>query len=203
MTEFPSQSHKAREPREVKPVVMTPGKITKAPAGRRLMETFFQGDFKSTISSMIWNTFFPNLRDNMADSVHDGIDSLFHGQGGGGSRSRSRGGSSRFAGSQISRHSPDRALAGRSERFSKEDREQQRVDRVEIGSRAEAEEVLAALNRSIDQFDAVTLAEFYQLVDLSPSHTDYKFGWDDLGGAGVVHSRGGYYLDLPPVITLK
>lgn len=202
MTEFPSQSHKAREPREIQPVTVTPGRIRKAPPGRRILATMFQGDLKTTFASMIWNTFFPNLRDNLTDAIHDGVETLFHGDGGG-YRSRGRG-SSRFStGSQISKHNPDRALGSRSERFTREDREQQRTNIVELDSRAEAEEVLNALNASIDQYDAVTLAEFYQLVELPTAHTDFKFGWTDLGGTSIVASRGFYYLDLPPVITLK
>jgi hypothetical protein len=152
---------------------------------------------------MIWETFFPNLRDNIEDSVHDGISALFGGTSGGYRRSSRVPG----RGGNITRHNPDRALGGRSvvpePRLSREDKVLQNTGVIEIDSRAEAEEILAALNAAIDQFDAVSLAEFYQMVRMTPDHTDYKFGWEDLGGAKIVHSRGAYYLDLPKPIVLR
>lgn len=204
MDQFPSQSHKSGEPREVQAVTRSPGRIRKAPLGRRLMSTFFQGDAQTTWTSMIWETFFPNLRDNIEDSVHNGISTLF-----GGTSSRGfYGGSRRGPGnSQISKHNPDRALGSRmgssEPRISREDRLAQRLDVIEIDSRAEAEDVLSKLIATIDQYDFVRLAEFYQMVQISPEHTDYQWGWEDLGGSKIVHSRGAYFLDLPPLIRIK
>lgn len=199
MTEFPSQSHKANEPREIVPITRNPGRVRPAPLGRRFRETFIQGDAKTAWSSMLWNSFLPGMRDQLAEAVHQGIDSLFNG-----GTTSYRPNRRSPAGSNISRHNPDRALGGRpSERLTREDRGRQDTSVIEIDSRAEAEEILAALAQTIDQFDVVTLAEFYQLVRITPEHTDYKFGWEDLGGARVTHSRGSYYLDLPPTIALK
>ena len=204
MDQFPSQSHASREPREIQPVVLTPGKIRKAPVGQRLRETFFQGNARDVWGAMFWEVFMSGIRDNVADAFHEGVDTLLRGQGGGGYR-RSRSGIGRS--NSNSRHNPDRALGGggrgTDDRYSRDDRNRQNTSVIEIGSRAEAEEVLRAMNASLDQFDVVTLAEFYLLVKITPDHTDYKFGWEDLGGSRIAHSRGTYYLDLPPVITLK
>lgn len=204
MDQLPSQSHRAREPREVQPVVMNAGRIRKAPLGTRLRETFFQGNARDVWGAMFWEVFMSGIRDNVADAFHEGVDTLLRGQGGGGGYRRSRSGISRN--NSINRHNPDRALGvtrGAEDRYSREDRNRQNTSVIELDSRAEAEEVLVAMNASLDQYDFVTLAEFYQLVRISPEHTDYKFGWEDLGGAKISHSRGSYYLDLPPVITLK
>jgi len=37
----------------------------------------------------------------------------------------------------------------------------------------------------------------YELVGLDSTHTDHKWGWEELTGAGVSRIRGGYLLDLP------
>lgn len=206
MTEFPSQSHKSREPREIQPITMGAARVRNEPAGRRMLKTIFLGDARTTWSSMIWDSFFPNLRDNINDVFHDGIDNLFNGNGGsgyyGGGRRRNRGSQSR---SGITRHNPDNALGGSvsQERMSRADRNNHNLKVLEIDSRAEAEEVLNAMLQLIDSYDQVTLAEFYQMVRQTPEHTDYKWGWEDLGGASVVHSRGYWYLDLPDPIILK
>lgn len=205
MEQFPSQSHKSENPREIQPVTREPGRLRKAPAGRRFLATMFQGDAQTTWTSMIWESFFPNLRDNIEDTVHNGISTLFGGTSSvgyyGGNRRRNH-----HTNSGISRHNPDRALGssvGSEARFSREDRQAQRLNVIEIDSRAEAQEVLSQMLQTLDQYDVVTLADFYMMVRITPEHTDFGWGWDDLGGAKVVHSRQTYYLDLPPLIKIK
>lgn len=206
MEQFPSQSHKGSEPREIQPITREPGRVRKAPAGRRMLATFFQGDAQTTWTSMIWDSFFPNLRDNIEDSIVNGIHTLF---GGTSSRSYYGGHGHRRSGTGnlITKHNPDQALGGRGpsvdSRISREDRMAHRYNVIDIASRAEAEDVLTAMNATIDQYDMVRLAEFLQMVHISPEHTDYQWGWEDLGGTKVVHSHGNYYLDLPQPIKIK
>ena len=58
MEEFPAQSHKSREPREIQPVTTNPGRIRKAPWGRRFRETIIKGDAQSVWAKhKIWDTF--------------------------------------------------------------------------------------------------------------------------------------------------
>jgi len=199
MTEFPSQSHKSHEPREVRPVTKSPARERKAPLGRRLRDTIFKGDAESAWSSMVWNSFFPGLADQVENALHEGLSTLFGGTSTAYARQRNR------PGSRISRYSPDRALGNNPSpsRVEVDPRDRHNSLVYELDSRAEAEEVLVAMNVTIDQFDAVTFAEFLQMIRKTPEHTDYKFGWDDLGGSKVVHSKGSYFLDLPPVVTLK
>lgn len=202
MTEFPSQSHKSREPRAVEAIVSSPGRVRPAPTGRRLKETIFQGDARSVWTSMIWDTFFPNLRDNFADAVHNGIDALFGGYSTSG-RVRSRyGGSHR--GSSISKHNPDRALGrGQESRYNADALRDGDTSVIELDSRVEAQEVLNKMNLLIDQYDQCTMADFKRLVDISPTHVDFGIGWEELGEAHVVSSKGSYYFDLPDPIRLS
>lgn len=205
MDQFPNQSRKASESREVEPITREPGKIRKAPFGRRVLASMFLGDAQSTWNSAIWESFFPNLRDNIEDSVINAVHTLF---GGAGSRGYGRGRhTSHYTPSgQISRYNPDRALGSRvppEPRMSREDKQDQNLKVIEIASRPEAEDVLAAMNATIDQYDVITLAEFYQMVRIPHDHADYQFGWEDIGGAKVVHAHGAYFLDLPPLIKLK
>lgn len=202
MTEFPSQSHKSREPKVIQQVTTSEARIRKAPIGRRIRENFIRTPASSVWQGMIWDVFIPGLVDNIGSALHDGIDSMF-----GGTRMGRRTGSNRYAHSSasgISRYNPDNALGHRRhEQFDEDARRNQDISVIEIDSRVEAEEVLNQMNFLIDQFDVCTLADFYQLVGISPNHPDYKFGWENLGNARVVHSRGAYYLDLPKPLQLK
>jgi len=154
---------------------------------------------------MIWDSFFPNLRDNIEDAFHNGVSTLFGGTSSAGYYSPRRR-NHPHTNTQISRHNPDRALSSRGaveSRMSREDRQAQRLNVIDIDSRAEAQEVLSQMLQTLDQYDIVTLADFYMMVRITPESTDYGWGWDDLGGAKIVHSRSAYYLDLPPLIKLK
>lgn len=202
--QYPNQSRKANEARVALPITREPATIRKAPFGRRVLGAMFLGDAQSTWESAIWQSFFPNLRDNIEDSVINGIRTLFGGSSAAFGRSRST--SHYTPQGQISRHSPDRALGSRGvvePRMSREDKQAQNLRVIEIASRAEAQAVLEAMNATIDQYDVITLAEFYQMVRITPDHTDFKFGWEDLGGSVIVHAHQKYFLDLPPLIELK
>jgi len=151
---------------------------------------------------MLWEVFMPNLRDNIADAFHAGIDSMFQSTFTNSRRRPPRGG---FASSSISKHNPDRALRGFADepRISDRDRSEHRLDVIAVDSRVEAEEVLHQMNLLIDEFDICSLADFYKMVRITPQNVDWKWGWEDIGGARVVHSHGEYYFDLPKPVQIK
>jgi hypothetical protein len=51
----------------------------------------------------------------------------------------------------------------------------------------------------MSRFGTVSVAHLYELTGIQSSHTDMKWGWDELRGSRVVPQRngGGYLLDLP------
>jgi hypothetical protein len=71
-------------------------------------------------------------------------------------------------------------------------------DEIILESRAEAELVLEKLTDLIEQYDVATVADLYELVGISSSHVDQKWGWDDIRDSGAERVRGGgYLLSLP------
>jgi hypothetical protein len=66
-----------------------------------------------------------------------------------------------------------------------------------LTSRAEAEDVIDRLFDLVGKYDTASVADLYELVGFDSAHTDYKWGWTDLRGAGVAKVREGYLLDLP------
>lgn len=66
-----------------------------------------------------------------------------------------------------------------------------------MDERAEAEEVIDRMFELVSRYGSVSVADMYELVGLASTHTDNKWGWTDLSGAGVSRIRGGYLLDLP------
>ena len=81
--------------------------------------------------------------------------------------------------------------------MSRQARARHNFDEIVLDERAEAEEVIDRLFDLVSQYESATVADLYELVGLASSHTDHKWGWTDLHGAGVSRIRGGYLLDLP------
>jgi hypothetical protein len=81
--------------------------------------------------------------------------------------------------------------------MSRQARARHDFDEIVLESRTEAEEVIDRLFDLVSRYESATVADLYELVGLASSHTDHKWGWTDLRGAGVSRVRGGYLLDLP------
>ena len=71
-----------------------------------------------------------------------------------------------------------------------------------FSSRGDAEVVLERMYELLDHFDAVSIADLFDLAGESCSYTDNKYGWTNLDDARVQSVRGGYIIDLPRATTL-
>ena len=66
-------------------------------------------------------------------------------------------------------------------------------------SRKEAKLILKYMQEIIDRYGLVTLADFYDLIDIRAVYTDNKKIWRSLTGARVslIRRKGGYRIKLP------
>jgi hypothetical protein len=164
---------------------------------KQFSETFVAGDLKSSIRFVIMDVMLPAAKDMVVEAGSQGIEKLIFGD------SRRRGSTTpqsgptgyvnytRYAMGGASRMtSPQRAL-------SRQGRARFDFDEIILDSRSEAEEVIDRLFDLVSRYESATVADLYELVGLSSSHTDHKWGWTDVRGAGVSRVRGGYLLDLP------
>jgi hypothetical protein len=76
-------------------------------------------------------------------------------------------------------------------------RMRQDFDDVILESRGEAEDVIDRMRELIDQFDVATVADFYDLVNITSDFPEERWGWTDLRSAKVTHVRGGYLISMP------
>jgi hypothetical protein len=199
--EFPPNSEASkREPVYDKAVErVTTGEVTrrKKPLRKQLSETFVGGDLKSTASYVIFDVLLPAAKDMIVEAGSQGIEKLIFGD------SRRRGATPPQAGpmgyvnyqrmtSGFSRglSSPQRAL-------SRQARARHNFDEIVLEERSEAENVIDKLFDLVSQYATASVADLYELVGLPSVHTDHKWGWSNLAGAGVSRVRGGYLLDLP------
>lgn len=92
----------------------------------------------------------------------------------------------------------DRASEGHSRRGDSEHMKQKRDFRELIfESRGDAEEVLSNLVDLITDYEKASIADLYDLCEITSAFTDNKYGWTDLSDASVRRVSEGYILDLP------
>lgn len=201
--EFPSNSDasKRRSPEEksIDPIVS--GKVSRKRKSLRkqFSETFVAGDAQTAVQYVIFDVLLPAAKDTVVEMGSQFLEKLFFRDG------RRRGSTppyqqhgplghvsyNRYSTGSVSRlPGPQRAL-------SRQARARHNFDEVVLEQRTEAEEVIDRLFDLVSRYEQASVADLYDLLGLPAGHTDHKWGWTNLHGAGVSRIRGGYLLDLP------
>ena len=207
MEEYPGNSRKDRErkeqdPKDIKRVVSGEVVRKKPRFGKRLVTTLFGGEDAGGVWGFIANdVLVPAFKDMVTDAVQQGVERLVFGEvSARRSGHRSRPSSSSPAYTAYNRLSSS-SLAHRREEprreLSRRGRATHSFDEIELQSRVEAEEVLSEMDRLLGEYETVTVADLYEMLGITGSHVDERFGWKDLRDARVVRTKGGYLLDLP------
>lgn len=206
-TDFPSNSHKAREAKtelkkeEDKKIKKTfKGKVTirKKSWHKRIMQSFVGEDVDNVWGYVLHDVLIPAAKSTVTDMVQGGIEMLIYGE-----RRSSRSSSKRDGRSHVNYNSisnRDRDRDGERDRREQSSRNRGRhdFDDITFETRAEAEEVRNDLVDLIIDYNQATVADFYELVDITGSFTDNKYGWTDLRDASITRARGGgYQINLP------
>ena len=199
---FPPNSEASkREPiydnKGVEQVTTTPAKKRRRPLRKQLSETFIAGDMKTTIAYVLFDVLLPAAKDTAVDAVHQGMEKLLFGEGRRrGAYSPTHGATGYVSYNRISSGIASR-LAGPTGTMSRQAKSRQSFDEIILDNRPEAELVIERLFDVVSQYESASVADLYELVGIRSVHTDHKFGWTNLTGAGVTRVRGGYMLDLP------
>lgn len=185
--EYKSNSHVSKEltkdKKEIKPVARA-----KTKKKNTLVDTFISEDAQNIKSYILMDVLVPAIKKAVSDIVTDGISMLLYGNASNGNRHSS--GSASYV--SYNRYS---------DRDRRDDRNTNRsrysYDDVILNNRGEAEEVLMRMDEILDTYGVVSVADLYDLVGISGSHTDNKYGWTNLRNAEAVRVRDGYLLKLP------
>lgn len=164
---------------------------------KQFLGTFIAGTPKAAFSYVLMDVLLPAAQDMVAEAFGQFGEKLFRGA----SRRHSSGGSTPYSGPtgfvQYNRQTTASRLTGPQRAMSRQARAQHNFDEIVLESRAEAEAVIDRLFDLVRQYDTASVADLYELVGFPSAHTDHKWGWTNLSGAGVSRVRGGYLLDLP------
>lgn len=198
-THLPPNSRASRndpgKPR-VEKIVSGEARTRKRSFRRQITETFLGGDLKSAVRTMIMDIAIPETRDMVYSVFTGGLERLFFGEG------RRRGSTQPQSGPmgymQYNRFSPGSGILSSSARtMNRSARANHDFDQIILSSRTDAQAVIDQLFEVVSQYGEATVADLYQLVDLPTNHTDNKWGWTNLRGAGVSRDGDNFLLDLP------
>lgn len=205
--EFPSNSkepvRRTQQSKKVERVTQSDVVVRKKGIFKQFSNTFFSGDsLQDVVRDVIMDVLIPSAKDTIADAFSQGLERKLFGQ----ARSRSRRtgngpntGFINYRGISSNKNDPrdrDRDLSRRA-------RASHNFDEIIIPTRVEAEEVIDQLFQLVSQYEMATVADLYALVGLQSDHTDEKWGWTDLRGAGVQRITHGYLLDIPQPEPIK
>ena len=195
-TKFPNNSHRAKEEQktslaEKKVEKVTTGKVKtkKRSEGSKLKDVFISEDVRDVKSYIFLDVLVPAIKNAIVDIVTDGVNMIF---GTGKKRSSS---SSNYVSYRDYSRRDDRSRASRSSsRFNYDD--------LIFESRGEAENVRDQMDAMIDRYGVVTVADMYDMADISAPYTSNKYGWTNLRNADIVRVRDGYVIKLPRAVPI-
>ena len=136
----------------------------------------------------------PAAKKLISDIVRDGIDMILYGETGRNSNRRS----GDYV--QYGRFSDPR---DRRPRQDSRPRSRFDYDDILFETRGEAERALDQMYDIIRQYTYVTVADLYDMADITAPYTSNKYGWMSIDNAKIRRTRDGdYVLDLPKAMAI-
>lgn len=195
---YKPNSHKSKadqrvvEEKRVKKVVTGPVKTRKKSDLSKLSDIFISEDAKNVKSYIINDMIVPTVKKIIVGS----IDMLLNGGGGTytGRPTTSKVSYNRYYDDRRDDRRDDRPKVRA--RFDFED--------IVFGSRAEAEAVRRQMIETVAEYGSVSVADMYDMADLTQPFTSNRYGWYDVSTAETLRLRdGGYIVKLPKVVPLS
>ena len=195
------------EGKKITPVAGVGGQVTrkKRSLGRRFKDAFFGGTTEGVGTYVIFEVALPAMKDMIVDAGGEALHRAVYGESRPSyARSRARGLGSSGLGHIAYDTISTRARETRQDRtpMSRRARANFQFDEIILPQRHIADEVLDRMFMLLEKYQAVTVADLYELLDISAQHTDDKWGWVDLFGSRVTRVSGGYMIELPQPISL-
>lgn len=191
-----TEAVKQAEEKRVEKVV-TGKVVTKKKSGfSKFAGEFISEDAKNIKSYVIGDVLIPAFKKAISDIITDGIDIILYGGNGRSRSGRSNADRVSYRSYYDDRRPSDRLTTSRynSNSYSYDD--------IILDSRGEAEEVLARMDELMDTYGLVRVADLKDLVGITGSYTDNKYGWTNIRNAEIVHVRDGWMIKMPRAVAI-
>lgn len=186
MNDYKSNSHKAKaeskteaSKKDVKKVKVSGVSTVKKGGLRKLTSMLISDDIGDVKSYIISDVIIPTSKELISEIVHR----LMYGD----SKSSSRRGPVSY----------NKVSSGNSRTVTVGNRTGFEYDDLKFTTMGEAQEVRDSMIDIIESFGVVSVADMYDIVDMSAPFTSNKYGWTNLSTSAVIRSNGGYVIKLP------
>ena len=196
MSEFKPNSHRSKsENKKVEKVVSGKARLKKRSGLDKVKDNFISEDVKNVKSYVIGDVLIPAAKKAISDIVSNGIDMILYGE----TRSKKSPTGATYV--SYDRFSDRRDSRG--ERYSSSRSPVYSCGEIIVDSRGEAEEVLRQLDALIETYDCASVSDLYEMVGLTGSFTDNRYGWDSIRNVTIYRTRdGSYAIKMPKPIVL-
>lgn len=189
------QKNAAAEEKRVQKVVKSPVK-TKKNEVRKFADIFISEDIANVKNYIFMDVLVPAVKKAIYDIVTNGIDMFLYG-GSGKTKSGSSGTKVSYRNYYEQKNNP--GYRGSENTKSHNGFE---YDDIIFDNRGEAEAVKQQMQATIARYGVVTVADLYDMADLSAPYTSQKYGWMDVSSAEATRVRDGYMLKLPRPVAI-
>lgn len=193
-----SHAYKERNEKKEKPKLMPAIKkdeivTTKKSLGEQFKETFIEEDIREVKKYVIKDVIVPGIKNTVLDMLS--MTFFKEPYYGGRSHSRDDGGYQYSA-----RYKYKSSSSRRQERDDRDDLydRDRKVDyrNIVLRNRDQAEDVVRQLRRRIEDYDTASIADLFDLVDITGKYTDNNWGWDNPNDIGIRRVSSGYLIDV-------
>lgn len=180
----------AREKR-VDKVIKGTAKTRKKSEISKIGEVFISEDVNKVKSYVLMDVLVPAIKKAISDIVTNGIDMILYGESGRTNKDR-----------RSSNYVSYRDYSRRDDRRSDRDEDTPRrnnfnVEDIVFESKGEALAVIDQMSDLIEKYNEVSVADFYDMVDITAPYTSNRYGWTSVRYAEPVRVRDGYIIKLP------
>jgi len=172
---------------------VTTGAVSRRKKGLadRLGESVISEDAHGVGRYIVTEVLLPAAKNMISEAITEGINRILFGE----SRTRTPG--TRPGYTSYNRVRTTAPTEHRPRDLSPRGRATHDFDEIVLSSRDEAEEVLDRLRDLIEKYEVATVSDLYDLVGITGSFTDDRWGWYNLKDASWKRVREGFLLVLP------
>ena len=201
MEEYKTNSHKSKEVTKqhaIEKVVSGRVRVKKQRKGNleKAAEIFTGQDLNSVKEHLIKDVLFPNIQKLLYDTITNGADTIIYG---------GKGKNKRSDGTRVSYwRSYDSGSGTNNEKQTYSGRGIYNFENLLFEKKQDAEAVLDSMQEIIDQFGVVSVADLYDLADVTIDNTTASnYGWKSIAFAKSVATPDGWILSLSKPIYLN
>lgn len=186
------QKESSVEPKKIEKVVKGVVKTKKKNEMRKLADTFISEDVGNIKSYAITEVLIPSIKKAISDIVTNGIDMILYGESG---RTKKKMSGDYVSYRSYSDRRDDRRSGSRvRDRFDYDD--------LLFETRSEALRVLNNMEDVIDKYKFVTVADMFDMADVTAPYTANDYGWTSVRNGEVLRVRDGYVIKLPRALPI-